>query len=123
MKSIVRAALLAMACALGACAPTHDLMAKTRPAGTVFDDMGNVTLHRGQPCASQIVFDFHPAESKSPVWLAADVRASKQLTEAAKAHRRVRVVGTWKRGREKGCGYVDVKKVTAQASKWRLFGL
>jgi hypothetical protein len=123
MKSVVRKiAAMALAGVVAACTPTQELMAKTRPAGTFFDGMGNVTLHRGQPCASQIVFDFHPAESKSPVWLAADVRASKQLTQAAREHRRVHIVGTWKRGREKQCGYVDVKKVIVQTSKWRLFG-
>jgi hypothetical protein len=123
MKSVMpKFLILTVAYALAACAPTHELMAKTRPAGTRFDDMGTVALHRGQPCTSQIVFDFHSPESKSPIWLAADVHTSKQLTEAARTRRRVHVVGTWRRGGEKECGYVDVKNVIMPTSKWHLFG-
>jgi hypothetical protein len=123
MRSVLpKFVFLAAACGLAACAPTHELLAKTRPAGTRFDDMGNVTLHRGQPCTSQIVFDFHSPQSKSPVWLAADVHASKQLTEAARTRRRVHIVGTWKHGRDKECGYVEVKNVIMPTSKWHLFG-
>jgi hypothetical protein len=123
MKSMARRILLIAAAVVPlACAPMASLMAKTAPAGTRFNDDGKVTFHRGQPCTSQIMFDFHPGRSKAVVWLAADARDSKKLSEAARGHDRVRISGIWKRGRETGCGYVDVSKVAVQTSFWsRLF--
>ena len=104
-----------------ACAPVQTATAGSRPANRPFNHAGKVTLHRGQPCTSQIMFDFHPADSKTVVWLAAGLRQSQKLTDAAKHHRALTISGTWKAGREKGCSYVDVKNVTIQPSKWRLF--
>jgi hypothetical protein len=97
-------------------------MAKTAPAGTGFNQNGKVTLHRGEPCTSQIMFDFHPVDSKAVIWLAAGAHESKKLTAAAGDRRRLRVSGVWKRGRLTGCSYVDVTKVTVEKS-WldRLF--
>jgi hypothetical protein len=117
VKSIVnRAAFIAIACGLAACSSAGDLMAKTAPAGTSFNQNGKVTLHRGQPCTSQIMFDFHPAGSKTVIWLAAGAHESNRLTAAAEHHNRVRVGGSWKRGRQTGCGYVDVTSVTEEKS-------
>ena len=119
VKAIIRRGLIvAIACVGGACAPTNGLMAKTGPAGTRYNSNGKVTLHRGQPCTSQIMFDFHPVGSKSIIWLAAGSHESKKLTEAASRHRGVRVTGVWKRGRDTGCGYVDIEKVTVEATFW-----
>ena len=62
------------------------------------------------------MYDFHPNKSKSVIWLAAGEHESRKLTEAADKHRRVRITGTWKRGRDNGCGYVDVSNVTIELS-------
>ena len=64
------------------------------------------------------MFDFHPAGSKSIVWLAAGAHDSAKLTDAARNRGRVQISGTWKRGRESECAYVDVKKVTVETSWW-----
>jgi hypothetical protein len=117
VKSIFsRGIFIVIACALGACASS--MQAKTAPAGTRYNSNGKVTLHRGQPCTSQIMFDFHPTGSKSVVFLAAGAKDSRKLTDAARAGRRVRLSGTWKRGRDAGCGYVDVKTLTVEKSFW-----
>jgi hypothetical protein len=117
VKSILdRGLFILVACALGACAGS--LQAKTAPAGSRYNSNGKVTLHRGQPCTSQIMFDFHPAGSKSTVFLAAGAKDSRKLTDAARAGRRVRVTGVWKRGRDAGCGYVDVKTLVVETSFW-----
>src|SRR4051812_25273974 len=72
VKSIFRRTLImALVCGFGTCAPTSNLSAKTAPAGTDFSQNGKVTLHRGQPCTPQIMFDFHPVGSKTVVWIAA----------------------------------------------------
>ena len=113
-----RAAILATTFAFGACAGSGDLMAKSGAAGSRFSDQGKITLHRGQPCTSQIVFDFHPLESKAVVWLAADAHDSRKLTDAARTRNRVRIAGPWKRGRQNGCAYVDVTKVAVETSWW-----
>ena len=118
MKAAGRFAIVAIGLAIAACAPTQALMARTGPAGTRFSERGRITLHRGQPCTYQIMFDFQPAESKAIVWLAAGAHDSKKLTEAARDHRRVRITGLWKRGPQTGCGYVDVKKVAVEGSWW-----
>ena len=97
-------------------------MAKTAPAGTGFNQSGKITMHRGQPCTSQIMFDFHPATSRTVVWLAADAHDSAKLTDAAREHRRVRISGVWKHGQHAGCAYVDVKTVVIEKSGWHLFG-
>jgi hypothetical protein len=93
-------------------------MAKSGPAGTGFNQNGKITLHRGEPCTSQIMFDFHPVSSKAVIWLAASAHDSTKLTDAAREHRRVRINGVWKRGRHTGCAYVDVKKVAVEKGGW-----
>jgi len=92
--------------------------AKAAPAGSRFDGIGKVTMHPGQPCTSQIVFDFRADHSKSWTWLAARVREAKVLTEAAQRRRRVHILGNWQRGKEKGCSYVHVTKVEAVSSRF-----
>jgi len=64
------------------------------------------------------MYDFRPAKSKLVIWLAASAHESRKLNEAADKHRRVRIAGSWKRGRDNGCGYVDVSKVTIELSFW-----
>ncbi|MFL6516298.1 MAG: hypothetical protein ACJ8M1_14860 [Chthoniobacterales bacterium] len=112
-----RAAIAVIALAAGACATTA-VLAATAPAGTHFNDRGKVTLHRGEPCTSQIMFDFHPANGRSAVWLAAGSHDSKKLTEAARIHRAVRVSGVWRRGQHPGCSYVDVDKMALEPTLW-----
>ncbi|PYI41084.1 MAG: hypothetical protein DMF12_11335 [Verrucomicrobia bacterium] len=80
--------------------------AKAVPAGLRFDQVGRVTLYVGEPCASQIMFDFHDAGST--VWLAAPMWKTKTLTEAANKNQRVHVSGKWRRGGQSNCSYVEV---------------
>ena len=49
--------------------------------GLRFDQAGRVSLYAGEPCAPQIMFDFHGAGST--VSLAAPMWATKLLTDAA----------------------------------------
>src|SRR5437764_5402221 len=72
---------VSVGCAIAACALSDQLLAKTGPGGMRFDEKGKVTLHRGEPCTSQIMFDFHPADSRTVVWLAADAHDSAKLTD------------------------------------------
>src|SRR5689334_5033346 len=55
---------------------------KAAPVGLRFDQVGRVALYAGEPCASQIMFDFHGAGST--VWLAAPRSETDILTDAAK---------------------------------------
>src|SRR5438876_350399 len=64
----------------------------------------------GLSCKSQIMFLFHSGRSTS-IPLAAPMRESKILTDAAKHQRRVHISGKWRRGKETGCSYVDVTSV------------
>lgn len=79
--------------------------------GPRFTSVGKVTLHAGEPCASQIMFDFRTTGRRSTVWLAAPRRESRLLTEAANRNRRVQVWGTWQHSQERTCDYVNVTKV------------
>src|SRR5205814_9429201 len=74
--------------------------------GLRFDQVGRVTLYSGEPCTSQIMFDFDGAGST--IWLAAPRRETDILTEAANQRRRVHVSGKWRRGGEPNCRYVEV---------------
>lgn len=67
-------------------------------------------MHPGQPCASQIMFDFRITGARSIFQVAATMRETKVLTEAAKQNRRVRIWGNWQHGAA-GCDYVHVTKV------------
>ena len=80
--------------------------ARAVPAGLRFDRVGSVNLYAGEPCSSQIMFDFHG--SGSTVWLAAPKHETKILTEAAKNNRRVHISGKWRRGGQSNCSYVEV---------------
>jgi hypothetical protein len=117
VKSLVRQAAIitiALDLAFGA---TPAVLSATSPAiGTSFNARGKITLHRGEPCTSQIVFDFHPLNSNAMVWMAAGAHDSAKLTEAAGAHRRVRVTGVWRHGQRPGCAYVEVNKLVAERS-------
>jgi hypothetical protein len=64
------------------------------------------------------MFDFRPLDSKAVIWVAAGAHDSAKLTEAARDRRRVRIGGVWKRGRETGCAYVEVTKLTVETSWW-----
>ena len=107
-----------MGCTIGTYASARDVMARTGAAGSRFAERGKVTLHRGEPCTSQIMYDFRPLDSNSVVWMAAGAHDSSKLTEAARTRNRVQISGVWKRGRQNGCGYVDVKKVIVERSWW-----
>jgi hypothetical protein len=86
-------------------------------AGSLFDQVGKVSLYPGESCASQIMFVFHSGRSTS-ISLAAPFRQSKTLTDAAHHHRDVRVSGKWRRGRTPDCYYVEATQVEVQKSFW-----
>jgi hypothetical protein len=79
---------------------------KAMPTGLHFDQAGLVSLYAGEPCAPQIMFDFHG--TGSTVWLAAPMWATKILTGAANKNQRVHVSGKWRRGGQSKCSYVEV---------------
>ena len=80
--------------------------ARAMPTGLRFDQIGRVTLYTGEPCTSQIMFDFRGAGST--VWLAAPKHETKILTDAAKKDQRVHISGKWRRGGQPNCSYVEV---------------
>jgi hypothetical protein len=79
---------------------------KAAAVGLRFDQIGWVSLYAGEPCAPQIMFEFHG--TRSTVSLAAPRRQTEILTDAAKKNRRVHVLGKWRSGGQSNCGYVDV---------------
>jgi len=79
---------------------------KAAAVGSRFDQVGRVTLYAGEPCTTQIMFDFHGAGST--VWLAAPRRETEILTDAAYRSQRVHISGKWRRGGESNCSYVEV---------------
>ena len=86
--------------------------------GGEFDEVGTVTLYPGESCASQVVFIFHPGGSAA-ISMAAPWHPSEVLKDAVRSHRRVRVVGRWRRGRTPDCTYVEATQVEAiQKSFW-----
>ena len=82
---------------------------KAAPAGSRFDQIGRVSLYAGEPCTTQIMFDFQSAGST--IRLGAPMRETKILTDAAKRNRRVHVSGKWRRGGQSNCSYVEVTTV------------
>ena len=80
--------------------------AKAMAAGLRFDEVGRVSLYAGEPCTTQIMFEFHGGSST--VWLAAPMWETKILTDAANKNRRVHISGKWRRGGEPNCSYVEV---------------
>jgi hypothetical protein len=101
---IAGAALAGMA----GCAQVKKPSAQVRAAtvGSRFDQVGRVTLYAGEPCTSQIMFDFHGAGST--IWLAAPRNETDILTDAAKKNRGVHIRGKWRRGGQSKCSYVEV---------------
>jgi hypothetical protein len=87
-------------------------VARAPRPGSPFDGVGTIAMYAGQPCTSQIMFDFQTARSRSPVWLAARMHDTKVLTNAANHGRRVHVSGIWQRGRDKDCNYVNVTRIS-----------
>jgi hypothetical protein len=79
---------------------------KAAALGSRFDQVGLVRLYAGEPCTSQIMFDFHGAGST--VWLAAPRSETDILTDAARKDRRVHILGKWRRGGQSNCSYVEV---------------
>jgi len=79
---------------------------KAAAVGTRFDQVGRVRLYAGEPCTSQIMFDFHG--TGSTVWLAAPRSETDILTDAARKDRRVHILGKWRRGGQSNCSYVEV---------------
>jgi hypothetical protein len=114
---------LALVVALASCgeperarpAAAHPHAART---GGEFDEVGTVTLYPGESCASQVVFVFHTGGS-TPISLAAPWQQSQVLTDAVHSHRRVRVVGKWRRGKTPDCTYVEATQAdVVQKSFW-----
>jgi hypothetical protein len=79
---------------------------KAMAAGLRFDQVGRVLLYVGEPCTTQIMFEFHSA--RSTVWLAAPMWETKILTDAANKNWPVHISGKWRRGGESNCSYVEV---------------
>src|SRR5437870_30618 len=96
----IAAAVLA---GMAGCAQIKKPVAQARamPTGLRFDQVGRVSLYAGEPCASQIMFDFQGAEST--VSLAAPMHETKILTDAAKRNWRVHISGRWRRGGQSNC--------------------
>lgn len=111
--SIRLSAVVAIAIFLTGCAQSERTSeaAKAPRTGSRFSAAGKVNLHDGQPCASQVMFDFRITGSRVPISLAAPVRESRLLTEAANRHRRVRIWGNWRESQDHSCTYVNVTKV------------
>jgi len=111
MKNLLLSLLLtgSVLAAMAGCAqikkPAPQVKAAT--VGSRFDQIGWVSLYAGQPCAPQIMFDFHG--TRSMVSLAAPRRETEILTDAAKKNRRVHVLGKWRRGGS-NCSYVEVTR-------------
>jgi hypothetical protein len=105
LNVLVAAALLA---GMAGCAQIKRPAVQTKAAalGSRFDQIGWVSLYGGEPCAPQIMFDFHG--TRSAVSLAAPRRQTEILTDAAKKNRRVHVLGKWRRGGQSNCSYVEV---------------
>jgi hypothetical protein len=101
---IAGAALAAMAGCAQVKKPTAQV--KAAAVGSRFNQVGRVTLYAGEPCTSQIMFDFHGAGKT--VWLAAPRSETDILTDAAKKNRRVHISGKWRRGGQSNCSYVEV---------------
>jgi hypothetical protein len=101
---IVAAALAGMAGCAQVKKPAPQ--ARAMAAGVRFNDIGRVSLYVGEPCTTQIMFEFHGA--RSTAWLAAPMWETKILTGAANKNQRVHVAGKWRRGGQSNCSYVEV---------------
>jgi hypothetical protein len=103
-------AIAVVAVALASCAQPEKAAAPAKASrmGSRVSAVGKVAMHDGQPCTSQIMFDFRITGARSVVQLAAPMRESKLLTEAANRNRRIRIWGNWRHAG--GCDYVEVTK-------------
>ena len=101
---VAGAALAAMAGCAQVKKPAPQL--KAAAVGSRFDQVGRVTLYPGEPCAPQIMFDFHGG--RSTALLAAPRRETEILTSAANLNQGVHVSGKWRRGGQSNCSYVQV---------------
>jgi hypothetical protein len=81
------------------------------PKGSHFDSIGRIYLHAGQPCSSQIMFDFR---GKTVIWMAAPKHETSILTEAARHKLRVHVSGVWRHGASAGCSFVEVTHAVSE---------
>ena len=106
----------AFATGLAGGATTDKAAVRAASSGSRFEGTGKVTMHAGRPCTSQIMFDFRAGRSRHPIWLAALMRDSRVLTDAARHRRSVRIAGVWRRGLDGTCSYVNVNSVTVQKS-------
>lgn len=79
--------------------------------GSRVSTVGKVTLHPGQPCTPQIMFDLRVTGARGTVQLAAPMAETRVLTEAAQRNRRVRVWGIWQDSGQPGCNFISVSKV------------
>jgi hypothetical protein len=121
MNSLLRSfSILAIAILFASCAEPARRAGpvKAVPAGSPFDQVGKVTLYAGQPCTSQIMFVFRAGRSTSAIWLAAPMHETKILIDAAKRQRRVHVWGKWRRTKQAGCSYVEVRQLELQKLFW-----
>jgi hypothetical protein len=111
-----RSLFLAAAAAIlltGAAGAAPRPVAKAIAVEKSFEGKGHVLLFQGQPCSPQIMFDLRQSFPRSTIRLAAPIRESRQLTDAARHRRAVHVIGIWRHGRDKLCRFVDVTKVVA----------
>ena len=86
-------------------------------SGSSFNQVGKVAFYEGQPCTPQIMFVFRASKS-AVVPMAAPMRETKILSEAANRHRSVHVSGRWRRSKATGCAYVEVAQAEMQKSFW-----
>src|SRR5207247_1650633 len=101
--------IFAMAILLASCAEPQKTLPPTTAthAGTQFNQVGTVAFYEGEPCTTQIMFSFRAGRSNS-IPMAAPMRETKILTDAAHRNRSVHVSGKWRRGKQPGCAYVEV---------------
>ena len=111
--------MFAFAMVVASCAGPEEpkgLSAAAR-VGASFNNVGSVAFYPGEPCTPQIMFMFRAGKEDS-IPMAARARESKVLTDAARRHRRIRVSGRWRHGKQPGCAYVEVSSVDVQKWFW-----
>ena len=114
MRTILKSLMFAfVAVSFASCAEAgRGTTAKPAAHGSRFEGTGKVSLHPGQPCTPQIMFDFRNANAS--VWLAARVAESRTLTDAARRRKSVHISGVWRRAKSAACEFVDVTRVTME---------
>jgi hypothetical protein len=114
LRSVAFSAVLTAVVFAGCAQPSKPVTVERAAAvqvGSRFDGVGTVTLHTGQPCASQIMFDFKRTRSARTIWLAANAKDEKLLADATTCDCPIHVVGIWRRGSSPNCYYVSVTSV------------